>query len=151
MPGTSAEILDQDIRDEISPGRITVNQWIDVITAAHAQGISTTSTIMYGHLESPAHWVRHMNLLRDIQHDTSGFTEFVPLSMIFQEAPMYRQSGAARFKRGPSGADTLRIHAVARLMLGASIRNIQTSWVKEGLPALPKYCWRREPMTLAAR
>src|SRR3989441_5276341 len=80
LPGTSAEILDQDVRDIISPGRITVRQWIHVITAAHSLGIPTTSTIMYGHMESPIHWVKHMNLLRDIQHDTSGFTEFVPLS-----------------------------------------------------------------------
>src|SRR5207247_8587898 len=89
LPGTSAEILNQEIRDEISPGRITVKKWIEVITTAHSLGIPTTSTIMYGHIETPVHWVKHMNLLRDIQHETHGFTEFVPLSMIHQEAPMY--------------------------------------------------------------
>ena len=83
LPGTSAEILDQEIRDRISPGRIRVKQWIDVVTTAHALGIFTTSTIMYGHIETPAHWVKHMNLLRDIQHETHGFTEFVPLSLIY--------------------------------------------------------------------
>jgi 5-amino-6-(D-ribitylamino)uracil---L-tyrosine 4-hydroxyphenyl transferase len=88
LPGTSAEILDQEIRDAISPGRITVKRWIEVITTAHSLGIPTTSTIMYGHIDTPLHWVKHMNLLRDIQHDTHGITEFVPLSMIYQEAPM---------------------------------------------------------------
>src|SRR5262249_59324435 len=91
LPGTSAEILDQEIRDVIARGRITVDQWIEVITSAHAQGIRTTSTIMYGHVERHEHWIRHMNLLRRIQQDTGGFTEFVPLSLIHQEAPMYRR------------------------------------------------------------
>jgi len=91
LPGTSAEVLDQDIRDLIARGRITVEQWIEVITSAHAQGIRTTSTIMYGHVEQPTHWIRHMDLLRRIQKDTGGFTEFVPLSLIHQEAPMYRR------------------------------------------------------------
>ena len=89
LPGTSAEILDQPIRDRIARGRITVDQWVEVITTAHALGIRTTSTIMYGHVETPAHWVRHMALLRAIQKDTGGFTEFVPLSLIHSEAPMY--------------------------------------------------------------
>jgi FO synthase subunit 2 len=80
LPGTSAEILDQEIRDVIARGRITVDQWLEVITTAHALGIRTTSTIMYGHVETPAHWIRHMALLRSIQKDTGGFTEFVPLS-----------------------------------------------------------------------
>jgi 7,8-didemethyl-8-hydroxy-5-deazariboflavin synthase CofH subunit len=133
LPGTSAEILDQEVRDIISPGRITVNQWIDVITTAHSLGIFTTSTIMYGHLETPLHWVKHMNLLRDIQHDTNGFTEFVPLSMIYQEAPMYHHRLAPNLRPGASGIEVVKMHAIARLMLGASIRNIQSSWVKEGL------------------
>ena len=138
LPGTSAEILDQDVRDVISPGRITVKQWIDVITTAHDLGIFTTSTIMYGHLESPIHWVKHMNLLRDIQRDTRGFTEFVPLSMIYQEAPMYHHRLAPNLRPGASGMEVVKMHAVARLMLGASIRNIQSSWVKEG-PKLAQY------------
>ncbi len=138
LPGTSAEILDQDVRDVISPGRITVEQWVEVITTAHSLGIPTTSTIMYGHMETPVHWVKHMNLLRDIQHDTHGFTEFVPLSMVYQEAPMYHHRLAPNLRPGPSGNEVVKMHAVARLMLGASIRNIQSSWVKEG-PRLAQY------------
>ena len=138
LPGTSAEILDQEVRDLISPGRITVRQWVDVITTAHRLKIPTTSTIMYGHLETPAHWVKHMNLLRDIQRDTGGFTEFVPLSMVYQEAPMYHHRLAPDLRPGPSGNEVIKMHAVARLMLGASIRNIQSSWVKEG-PRLAQY------------
>jgi FO synthase subunit 2 len=131
IPGTSAEILDQDIRDRISPGRITVRQWIEVITTAHDLGIPTTSTIMYGHVETPEHWVKHMNLLRDIQHETGGFTEFVPLSLVYQEAPMY-QHQLAGIRQGATGVEVIKMHAVARLMLGPLIRNIQASWVKEG-------------------
>jgi FO synthase subunit 2 len=138
LPGTSAEILDQEIRDVISPGRITVKQWIDVITTAHDLGIPTTSTIMYGHMETPLHWVKHMNLLRDIQHETGGFTEFVPLSMVYQEAPMYHHRLAANLRAGPSGHEVVKLHAVSRLMLGTSIRNIQSSWVKEG-PRMAQY------------
>lgn len=138
LPGTSAEILDQEIRDLISPGRITVKQWVEVITTAHSLEIPTTSTIMYGHLETPVHWVKHMNLLRDIQHDTGGFTEFVPLSMVYQEAPMYHHRLAENLRPGPSGHEVVKMHAVSRLMLGASIRNIQSSWVKEG-PRLAQY------------
>jgi 7,8-didemethyl-8-hydroxy-5-deazariboflavin synthase CofH subunit len=138
LPGTSAEILDQDVRDEISPGRISVRQWVEVITAAHSLGIPTTSTIMYGHMESPAHWVKHMNLLRDIQHETSGFTEFVPLSMVHQEAPMYHHQLVRNLRPGPSGYEVVKMHAVARLMLGQSFKNIQSSWVKEG-PKLAQY------------
>jgi 7,8-didemethyl-8-hydroxy-5-deazariboflavin synthase CofH subunit len=138
LPGTSAEILDQEIRDVISPGRITVKQWVEIITTAHSLGIPTTSTIMYGHLETPIHWVKHMNLLRDIQHETHGFTEFVPLSMIYQEAPMYHHRLAPTLRPGPSGNEVVKMHAVARLMLGATFRNIQSSWVKEG-PKLAQY------------
>lgn len=138
LPGTSAEILDQEVRDAISPGRISVRQWVDVITAAHSLQIPTTSTIMYGHLESPVHWVKHMNLLRDIQHETSGFTEFVPLSMVHQEAPMYHHQLVRNLRPGPSGQEVVKMHAVARLMLGHSFKNIQSSWVKEG-PKLAQY------------
>jgi 7,8-didemethyl-8-hydroxy-5-deazariboflavin synthase CofH subunit len=132
LPGTSAEILDQDVRDLIARGRITVHQWIEVITTAHALGIRTTSTIMFGHVETPAHWVRHMALLRSIQKDTGGFTEFVPLSLIHQEAPMYAKRLVPNVRRGATGAEVIRLHALARLMLGPSIRNVQASWVKEG-------------------
>ena len=132
LPGTSAEVLDQEIRDVIARGRITVAQWVEVITTAHAQGIRTTSTIMYGHVETPGHWIRHMNLLRDIQKDTGGFTEFVPLSLIYQEAPMYRQGLVPGVRQGATGIEVIKMHALARLFLGPTFRNIQSSWVKEG-------------------
>jgi FO synthase subunit 2 len=132
LPGTSAEILDQDIRDVIARGRITVPQWIDVITTAHSLGIRTSSTIMYGHIETPGHWIRHMDLLRSIQKDTGGFTEFVPLSLIHQEAPMYSKGLVPGVRRGATGADVVKMHALGRLMLGPSMRNVQSSWVKEG-------------------
>ncbi|MGH7964251.1 MAG: 5-amino-6-(D-ribitylamino)uracil--L-tyrosine 4-hydroxyphenyl transferase CofH, partial [Candidatus Binatia bacterium] len=118
LPGTSAEILDQEIRDIIAPGRITTKQWIEVITSAHSLGIPTTSTIMYGHIETPAHWVKHMNLLRDIQKETHGFTEFVPLSLIHQEAPMYQRKLVKNVRQGATGAEVVKMHAIARLMLG---------------------------------
>src|SRR6266849_4050137 len=132
LPGTSAEILDQAIRDVIARGRITVDQWVDVITTAHALGIRTTSTIMYGHVETPAHWIRHMALLRAIQKDTGGFTEFVPLSLIHSEAPMWSKGLVPGVRPGATGAEVVKMHALARLMLGATFRNIQSSWVKEG-------------------
>lgn len=132
LPGTSAEVLDQEIRDVIARGRITVPQWIEIITTAHRLGIRTTSTIMYGHVETPAHWIRHMNVLRDIQKDTGGFTEFVPLSLIYQEAPMYRQGLVPAVRQGATGIEVVKMHAIARLFLGATFRNIQSSWVKEG-------------------
>jgi FO synthase subunit 2 len=132
LPGTSAEILDQEIRDTIARGRITVDQWVEVITTAHALGIRTTATIMYGHVETPAHWVRHMALLRGIQKDTGGFTEFVPLSLIHSEAPMYAKGLVPGVRPGATGAEVVRMHALARLMLGPTFRNIQASWVKEG-------------------
>lgn len=138
LPGTSAEILDQDIRNLIAPGRITTQQWIEVITTAHSLGIPTTSTIMYGHVETPLHWVKHMNLLRDIQKETQGFTEFVPLSLVHQEAPMYQRKLVKNVRPGATGAEVVKMHAVARLMLGPTIRNIQSSWVKEG-PKLAQY------------
>ena len=132
LPGTSAEVLIQEIRDRIARGRITVDQWVEVITTAHALGIRTTSTIMYGHVETPAHWVRHMALLRSIQKDTGGFTEFVPLSLIHSEAPMYAKALVPGVRPGATGVEVVRMHALARLMLGPVLRNIQASWVKEG-------------------
>jgi FO synthase subunit 2 len=132
LPGTSAEVLIQEIRDRIARGRITVDQWVEVITTAHALGIRTTSTIMYGHVETPAHWVQHMALLRSIQKDTGGFTEFVPLSLIHSEAPMYAKQLLAGVRPGATGVEVVRMHALARLMLGPVLRNIQASWVKEG-------------------
>ncbi len=138
LPGTSAEILDQEIRDIIAPGRISTKQWIEVMTSAHSLGIPTTSTIMYGHIETQEHWVKHMNLLRDIQKETGGFTEFVPLSLIHQEAPMYQRKLVKGVREGATGAEVIKMHAVARLMLGPTFRNIQSSWVKEG-PKMSQY------------
>src|SRR6266849_5985540 len=132
LPGTSAEILDQAIRDVIARGRITVDQWVDVITTAHALGIRTTSTIMYGHVETRAHWIHHMALLRAIQKDTGGFTEFVPLSLIHSEAPMWAKGLVPGVRPGATGIEVVKMHALARLMLGPTFRNIQASWVKEG-------------------
>src|SRR5499433_41965 len=132
LPGTSAEILDQEIRDVIARGRITVPQWVDVITTAHALGIRTTSTIMYGHVETPAHWISHMALLRSIQKDTGGFTEFVPLSLIHSEAPMWSKGLVPGVRPGATGIEVVKMHALARLMLGPTFGNIQSSWVKEG-------------------
>ena len=132
LPGTSAEILVQDVRDVIARGRITVAQWLDVITTAHSLGIRTTSTIMYGHIETPGHWVRHLDLLRSVQKETGGFTEFVPLSLIHSEAPMWAKGLVPGVRPGATGLEVMKMHALARLMLGPTFRNIQASWVKEG-------------------
>ncbi len=132
LPGTSAEILDQDLRDRISPGRITVDQWKEVIITAHELGIPTTSTIMFGHVESNEHIVRHIDLLRDIQKQTGGITEFVPLSFVHTEAPMFMKSLDEGVRTGPTGMDVVKVHAIARIMLNNWIPNIQASWVKEG-------------------
>ena len=133
LPGTSAEILDQEVRDRISPGRITVDQWIEVITGAHDLGIPTTSTIMYGHVETREHVARHIAKIRDIQKGTGGFTEFVPLSFVYTEAPMYSKTLVDNVRTGPSGNDVLKVHAISRLMLDNWIPNLQVSWVKESL------------------
>ena len=132
LPGTSAEILDQKLRDKISPGRITVENWEKVIKTAHKIGINTTSTMMFGHLETIEDRVKHIVKLRDIQKETGGFTEFVPLNFIPSEAPMYKQQLHEGIKEGASGNDVLLTHAIARIMLNNSIDNIQMSWVKEG-------------------
>jgi FO synthase subunit 2 len=132
LPGTAAEILDQTMRDKISPGRISVSKWIEVIKTAHKIGIPSTSTIMFGHLESPEDRVKHMALIRDIQKETGGFTEFVPLNFIHSEAPMYKENLHHGIKNGADGPDVLLMHAVSRIMFNNYINNIQTSWVKEG-------------------
>ncbi len=132
LPGTSAEILDQELRDRISPGRINVDQWVEVITTAHELGIPTTSTVMFGHVETSEQIARHIALLRDIQKDTGGFTEFVPLSFVNTEAPMFMQGLVENVRSGPTGMDVIKVHAIARIMLNNWIPNIQASWVKEG-------------------
>jgi len=132
LPGTAAEILDQKMRDVISPGRISVSDWIDVIKTAHNMGISTTSTMMFGHIENAHDRVNHIVKIREIQKETGGFTEFVPLNFIFSEAPMYKHNLHEGIKKGASAKDVLLTHAIARIMLNNYINNIQMSWVKEG-------------------
>jgi FO synthase subunit 2 len=126
LPGTAAEILDDRVRAQISPGRITTAEWLDVVRSAHALGLPTTATMMFGHVETFAERAAHMALLRELQAETGGFTEFVPLSFVAAEAPL-------PIARGPSEQDVLRTFAIARLMLGAHIPNLQVSWVKQGL------------------
>ncbi|MDW7640909.1 MAG: 5-amino-6-(D-ribitylamino)uracil--L-tyrosine 4-hydroxyphenyl transferase CofH [Nitrosarchaeum sp.] len=132
LPGTAAEILDQKLRDKISPGRISVKDWIDVIKTAHSLGINTTSTMMFGHLETPEDRVNHIVKIREIQKETGGFTEFVPLNFIHTEAPMYKHQLHDGIKHGGTGNEVLLTHAIARIMLNNYIDNIQMSWVKEG-------------------
>ncbi len=132
LPGTAAEILVQRVRDIISPGRITVEQWVDLIGTAHRLGFPTTSTLMYGHLETPLDIAEHLDLLRRMQKETGGFTEFVPLGFIAAEAPMARKRRPEGLRNGPSGIETLKMYAVSRIMLNGWISNVQVSWVKEG-------------------
>ncbi len=127
LPGTAAEILDDEIRNILSRNKLSTAQWIEVIRTAHRRGIRTTSTMMYGHSETPEHWVRQMLLLREIQGDTGGFTEFVPLGFVHQNTLLFHQ-GLAR--SGPTLGEHLKVHALARLLLAGSINNIQVSWVK---------------------
>jgi FO synthase subunit 2 len=132
LPGTSAEILDQELRDRISPGRIRVDKWIEVISTAHEMGIPTTATVMYGHVETYEHIARHIALLREIQRGTGGFSEFVPLGFVHSEAPMFVEGMLGKSRAGPSGIDVIKVHAVSRIMLNNWIPNLQASWVKEG-------------------
>ena len=132
LPGTAAEILDQDMRDKISPGRISVNDWVDVIKTAHRLGINSTSTIMFGHIETPEDRVKHIAKIREIQKETGGFTEFVPLNFIHSEAPMYKHQLHEGIRSGAGANDVLLTHAISRIMLNNCINNIQMSWVKEG-------------------
>ena len=132
LPGTSAELLIAGLRDQVAPGRISVDQWTEVIRGAHGLGLPTTSTMMYGFVEEPEHWLQHMLLLRDLQEETGGFTEFVPLGFVHSEAPMYLRKNPG-VRAGASGLEVLRVHALARLFLGTRIPNLQVSWVKEGL------------------
>src|SRR5713226_5293166 len=127
LPGTAAEILDDEVRQVLSRNKLSSAQWQEVIHTAHACGIPSTSTLMYGHMETPDHWVRQLLLFRQIQSETGGFTEFVPLGFVYQNTLLFRQ-GLAR--SGPTLAEHLKIHALARILLAGSIQNIQVSWVK---------------------
>jgi 7,8-didemethyl-8-hydroxy-5-deazariboflavin synthase CofH subunit len=129
IPGTAAEILDDRVRRELSPNKLPVARWVEIITTAHELGIPTTSTMMYGHVEEAADWVRHILLLRSIQKRTGGFTEFVPLGFIHENTRLFKHGGA---RPGARRDEHLRVHALARVLLHGAIRNIQVSWVKLG-------------------
>lgn len=131
LPGTSAEILCDDIRRQICPDKQTTDEWLGVVRDAHLAGLPTTSTIMFGHLEAPQHWARHLLALRRLQGETGGITEFVPLPLIHMEAPMYRRGQS---RKGPTWREAVMMHAVARLVLNGQIDSIQCSWVKLGVP-----------------
>ena len=136
LPGTAAEILDTNVRQQLTKNKLSSEEWVEIITTAHKLGIRTTSTIMYGHVDSPHHWAKHIKLIRDIQRDTEGFTEFVPLGFVHHNAPIYLDGDA---RPGPTIEENLRMHAVARIMLHGYIPNIQVSWVKMG-PDVSQQC-----------
>jgi FO synthase len=129
LPGTAAEILDDEVRARICPDKLKTGEWLDVVETAHRVGLPTTATIMFGHLEGPRSWTRHLLHIRDLQERTGGITEFVPLPFVHMEAPMYRKGHS---RKGPTWRETLLMHAVARLVLHPLITNIQGSWVKLG-------------------
>ena len=129
LPGTAAEILDDEVRAVICPDKINTAQWLEVMETAHEVGFRTTATIMYGHVDQPKHWARHLLRIRALQKRTGGFTEFVPLPFVHMEAPLYLKGGA---RRGPTFREAILVHAVARLALHPHITNIQASWVKMG-------------------
>ena len=130
LPGTAAEILDDEVRAVICPDKLKTEEWLQVMREAHTLGLRSTSTVMYGHIERPVHWARHLIHLRNLQAETGGFTEFVPLPFVHMEAPMYLKG---RARRGPTSREAILMHAVARLTLHPHITNIQTSWVKMGI------------------
>jgi FO synthase len=129
LPGTAAEILDDDVREIICADKINTEQWLQVMEAAHGIGFKTTATIMYGHVEKLEHWARHIMRVRALQERTGGFTEFVPLPFVHMEAPMYLKGKA---RKGPTFREAVLMHSVARLALHGQISNIQASWVKMG-------------------
>ncbi|GAA5042365.1 bifunctional FO biosynthesis protein CofGH [Nocardia callitridis] len=129
IPGTAAEILDDEVRWVLTKGKLPTSAWIEVITTAHQVGLRSSSTMMYGHVDNPKHWVGHLRVLRGIQDETGGFTEFVLLPFVHQSSPLYL-AGAAR--PGPTNRDNQAAHALSRIMLHGRIANIQTSWVKLG-------------------
>jgi FO synthase len=130
IPGTAAEILDDEVRWVLTKGKLPTSLWIEIVSTAHEVGLRSSSTMMYGHVDTPKHWVGHLNVLRGIQDRTGGFTEFVPLPFVHQSSPLYL-AGAAR--PGPTHRDNRAVHALARIMLHGRISQIQTSWVKLGV------------------
>jgi FO synthase len=138
LPGTAAEVLDDEVRAVLCPDKIGTTRWLDVMRTAHRTGFRTTATIMFGHVDHYVHWSRHLLRLRDLQAETGGFTEFVPLPFVHMEAPIYLKG---RSRRGPTFREAVLMHAVARLALHPILANIQTSWVKMG-PEGVKACLR---------
>ena len=130
LPGTAAEILDDEVRAVICPDKLDTRLWLDIVAAAHRAGLKTTSTIMFGHVDRPRHWARHLLAIRRLQQETGGFTEFVPLPFVHMEAPIFFKG---RARRGPTWRETVLMHAVARLVLGPLLPNVQTSWTKLGV------------------
>ncbi|MGI0148250.1 MAG: 5-amino-6-(D-ribitylamino)uracil--L-tyrosine 4-hydroxyphenyl transferase CofH, partial [Thermoplasmata archaeon] len=135
IPGTAAEILDDDVRWVLTKGKLPADVWEEIVRTAHDLGIRSSSTIMFGHVDAPPHWVFHIRRLARIQRDTGGFTEFVPLPFVHQNAPIYL---AGKARPGPSFDDNRRMHAVARILLDGVIHNVQVSWVKMGVEACQK-------------
>ncbi|UWQ43575.1 5-amino-6-(D-ribitylamino)uracil--L-tyrosine 4-hydroxyphenyl transferase CofH (plasmid) [Leisingera aquaemixtae] len=131
MPGTAAEILDTEVRLQLTKNKLSAEKWVEIIRAAHEVGIPTTATIMYGHIDGPEHWAAHIRLLRDIQKDTGGFTELVPLSFVHTESPLWAQNPDT-VRPGPTALEVDLMHAVSRIMLHGWIDNIQVSWTKLG-------------------
>jgi FO synthase len=129
LPGTAAEILDDEVRRIICPDKIDTETWLEVVRTAHRLGLPTTSTIMFGHVDRYEHWARHLLRLRELQQETGGFTEFVALPFIHMEAPIYLKG---RSRPGPTFREAVLMHAVARLALHPHITNVQASWVKMG-------------------
>lgn len=129
LPGTAAEVLDDEVRAILCPDKINTQQWLQVMETAHGEGLRTTATIMYGHVERPRHWATHLLRIRQLQQRTGGFTEFVPLPFVHMEAPMYLKGHA---RKGPTFREAILIHAVSRLVFHGLIDNIQASWVKMG-------------------
>lgn len=132
IPGTAAEILDTEVRRRLTRDKLTADEWVAIVRAAHGAGLRSTSTIMYGHIDGPRHWAAHLDLLRRIQKETGGFTEFVPLGFVHAEAPLYMAQEVPDVRPGATLDEHLKMHAVARLMLAGWIDNIQASWVKLG-------------------
>ncbi len=132
LPGTSAEILDDSVRRQLAATRISTRQWCELVTAAHGLGLRTTATMMFGHLERPEHWVTHLLLLRALQRETGGFTEFVPLAFVHEEAPLHARGLLPGVRPGPAPGESRRVFALSRVLLGDLLPNLQVSWVKHG-------------------
>lgn len=132
MPGTAAEILDIEVRRKLTRNKLTTEAWVETIRAAHSIGLRSTSTIMYGHVDGPPHWAAHIDLLRSIQKETGGFTEFVPLGFVHAESPLYVEQEIPGVRAGATRDENIKMHSVSRLMLAGWIDNIQVSWVKLG-------------------